>query len=51
MEGAAQPSFMSELKGEEISVQVDKMLQLGLIQPSQGAEKSQVVLAKKLDGS
>ena len=43
--------FMSELKRVEIKAQVDKMLALGLIRPSQSAEKSQVVLAKKPDGS
>ena len=43
--------FMSDLKRVEIKNQVEKMLDLGLIRPSQGAEKSQVVLAKKPDGS
>jgi len=43
--------FMSELKRAEIASQVNKMLDIGLIRPSQGAEKSQVVLAKKPDGS
>ena len=43
--------FMSELKRAEIKRQVDKMLALNLIRPSQGVEKSQVVLAKKPDGT
>ena len=43
--------FMSELKRAEIKRQIDKMLALNLIRPSQGVEKSQVVLAKKPDGS
>jgi len=43
--------FMSDLKRVEIKSQIEKMLDIGLIRPSQGAEKSQVVLAKKPDGS
>ena len=43
--------FVSELKRAEIQRQVMKMLELQLIRPSQNAEKSQVVLAKKPDGS
>ena len=43
--------FASELKREEIKRQIDKMLKMHLIQTSQNPEKSQVVLAKKPDGS
>ena len=43
--------LQSELKNKEIQVQVQKMIELHLIQPSQTAERSQVVLAKKPDGS
>lgn len=43
--------FVSELKRAEIQRQVMKMLELNLIRPSQNSEKSQVVLAKKPDGS
>ena len=43
--------FQSTLKNQEIQLQVEKMLDMHLIRPSQNAEKSQVVLAKKPDGS
>ena len=43
--------FMSDLKREEVRRQVEKILELNLIRPSQSAEKSQVVLAKKPDGT
>ena len=46
---AARPQSM--LKNLEIKNQVTKMLDVHLIQPSQAAEKSQVVLAKKPDGT
>ena len=39
------------MKNQEIKRQVEKMLDLHLIRPSQQAEKSRVVLAKKPDGS
>merc|ERR1711991_173861 len=41
----------SQLKNIEIKNQIIKMLDLHLVQPSQAAEKSQVVLAKKPDGT
>jgi transposase InsO family protein len=43
--------FVSEMKRAEIQRQVMKMLELRLIRPSQNAEKSQVVLARKPDGT
>ena len=43
--------IQSQLKNAEINNQVQNMLDLYLIQPLQAAEKSQVVLTKKPDGS
>ena len=42
--------FVSDLKRAEIKRLVEKMLGMNLIRPSQGVERSQVVLAKKPDG-